>query len=400
VVRWLDRSFQRQIYENLAARKRPPGSQDDIFGQSITTKSTSSGGRGSSSRKEDPGRPALEEPLKRHCSPGVDASDKSITTEETSGHQGARGAAALGPGDGSHLHALTPVRKAQTRAAVRSYQVVQGGEGLEAGPQLCHQAVGRQAGAGGDGGPGAPGPASRRGPLGGAKGGQEERPAQAQGTRPMPLRLGTDQCPFRATVMCNKVHPGALTTSQGSPRARDELQRMTRHHPHQHMMPGAYQINGCEFLAWAWKAGLIRQVDKWIEWHDSGRCPAQGTGEGPEVTGSRAEGGGGKSGVDDGLVASVPEVHKRPRSPSPDASSKSTATEGQVQATAAAGRARAGPPLKAKALPAAAPAAAAAAAPAAAAVRGRAPFDPPWRHCSSSWTARASTATAAPRFVL
>jgi hypothetical protein len=62
------------------------------------------------------------------------------------------------------------------------------------------------------------------------------------------------------------VHPGTLTTSQASEWARDELERITRHHLYQHLTPGAYQINRCTAVMRVWKAGLIRQVDKWIEW--------------------------------------------------------------------------------------------------------------------------------------
>jgi hypothetical protein len=94
----------------------------------------------------------------------------------------------------------------------------------------------------------------------------------------------TQQCPFRATGSCRNLHPGAMTTkaSQGSPWARDELERITRNHPYQHLTPGAYQIKRCEPVEQAWKAGLIRQVDKWIEWQTAAstrpKAPARGWG--------------------------------------------------------------------------------------------------------------------------
>jgi hypothetical protein len=86
------------------------------------------------------------------------------------------------------------------------------------------------------------------------------------------LRLcwrGTKQCLPRARGVCKNVHPGTLTNPQGSPWARDELERITRDHPYQHLTPAAYQIKRCNTVEQVWKAGLIRQVNKWIEWHCS-----------------------------------------------------------------------------------------------------------------------------------
>jgi hypothetical protein len=123
------------------------------------------------------------------------------------------------------------------------------------------------------------------------------------------------------------VHPGALTTSQPSEWVRDELERMARSHPYRHLEGLAYREGRLEVVERAWRAGLIRQVDKWIEWHDSGECPAQGTGEGPGDTAGGAEGGGGESEMDGAPTSSTPGARKRPLSPSPDAAGKSTTTE-------------------------------------------------------------------------
>jgi hypothetical protein len=150
-----------------------------------------------------------------------------------------------------------------------------------------------------------------------------------------------------AKGVCNTLHPG-LTTSQGFECwARDELERMVQKHPYQHVTPGDEGTERCEAVEWVWRAGLIRQVDKWIEWHDSGEGPAQGLDGGPRGGAGRAKGAGGASGVDgapaasagsvqeragggrtasDGGPAASPGARKRPRSPSADTAGKSTTT--------------------------------------------------------------------------
>jgi hypothetical protein len=77
-------------------------------------------------------------------------------------------------------------------------------------------------------------------------------------------------CAFRATGACKAVHPQDLTPSQASRWVRDELERLVRSHPYQHVTPWAFEAWRCEAVERAWRAGLIRQVDKWIEWHFKG----------------------------------------------------------------------------------------------------------------------------------
>jgi hypothetical protein len=78
---------------------------------------------------------------------------------------------------------------------------------------------------------------------------------------------GTKQCPRRARGLCNAVHPEDLNPSQTPRWVRDELQRLVRSHPYQHITPGTYDPRRNEAVEPVWRAGLIRQVDKWIEWH-------------------------------------------------------------------------------------------------------------------------------------
>jgi hypothetical protein len=76
-------------------------------------------------------------------------------------------------------------------------------------------------------------------------------------------------CRFFRVGSCHAVHPGHLRTAQVSPWVHDELERLLRTHPYRHLNFEAYQKGRCEATERAWKAALIRQVDKWIEWHEA-----------------------------------------------------------------------------------------------------------------------------------
>jgi hypothetical protein len=140
---------------------------------------------------------------------------------------------------------------------------------------------------------------------------------------------GTKQCLRRTMGLCNAVHPEDLTPSQTSRWVRDELQRVAQSHPYQHLTSLAYERSRLEAVERAWKAGLIRQVDKWTEWHDSGEYPAQGLDGGPQATAAGAKGREGAGGVD-GAPAPSPGARKRYRSPSADVADKSTTTESRT----------------------------------------------------------------------
>jgi hypothetical protein len=70
------------------------------------------------------------------------------------------------------------------------------------------------------------------------------------------------QCAFHARRACKALHPEDLTPSRASRWARDELERLVNSHPYQNR-------RSCEAEERTWKAGLIRQVERWIEWHEA-----------------------------------------------------------------------------------------------------------------------------------
>jgi hypothetical protein len=91
--------------------------------------------------------------------------------------------------------------------------------------------------------------------------------------------LRGDKCTF-APRCCPALHPLSFTVWQ-SPFVRDEVTRLLGTHPYRHLQGLDYKDGRIEAVERAWRAGLVRQVDKLIEWHDSGERSAQGTGGGP-----------------------------------------------------------------------------------------------------------------------
>jgi hypothetical protein len=80
--------------------------------------------------------------------------------------------------------------------------------------------------------------------------------------------LRGDNCTF-SLRSCPALHPLSSTVWR-SPFVRDEVTRLLRTHPYRHLLGPAYQSRRSEAVERAWRASLVRQVDKWIEWHDKG----------------------------------------------------------------------------------------------------------------------------------
>jgi hypothetical protein len=97
-------------------------------------------------------------------------------------------------------------------------------------------------------------------PMGAGRGDMEElRDLLAR------LCIRAYNCKFLGMGLCRAMHPATLTTSGASRWARDELERLLRTHPYGHLKLEAYERGRCESVEQVWRAGLIRQVDKWIE---------------------------------------------------------------------------------------------------------------------------------------
>jgi hypothetical protein len=114
--------------------------------------------------------------------------------------------------------------------------------------------------------PAVPAPHPDAAPSGAPRGVKRDELVELKGLVQQLCFRGTKQCPFRS---CRALHPGALTISQPSEWVRVELERMNRNQPYNHLTPETYERSRIEAVERAWKAGLIRQVDKWIEWHDA-----------------------------------------------------------------------------------------------------------------------------------
>jgi hypothetical protein len=314
-------------------RKRPRSPSPDASGrsttpQSITAQETSSHGGGR--RREIPGRPALEELhaiLHRMCQHG-DGCPSLRGDGQTCHHLHSADLARLEVSQWIRETALTFMRAHPSadfkpgeydRFKWRPMETAwkQGFKRVVRQwidkPELAAMEA-----------PAVPAPHPDAAPSGAPRGVKRSDLLELKGLVQQLCFRGTKHCHFRTRGVCDTVHPGALTTSQPSEWVRDELERITGNHPYQHLTPGVYQVDRSENVERVWKASLIRQVDKWIEWHDSGEGPAQGTGEGPGDTAGGAEGRGGASGMDDAPASSAPGARKRPRSPGAVASGRST----------------------------------------------------------------------------
>jgi hypothetical protein len=78
-------------------------------------------------------------------------------------------------------------------------------------------------------------------------------------------------CHFR---VCQGMHAEGLARARVGAWAEREAGRLMGTHPYDHLSPEDYKSWRSEAVERLWRAGLARQADKWMEWHDAASRPA------------------------------------------------------------------------------------------------------------------------------